>query len=240
MIMDNNNFLKLPVWYPALAGDTFLTSFVKLQQDEIKALANGDTKGPVVKAVVKRMKLPMGSISGNCFVSVDTCSPTDTERFYGKRGAVHSAESAWYFLATSEKIRKAATDGDVEFICIRPFRRMNQTREFRLFIYKGELKAMSQYWLIRHFRRLEGIKGKLWERAQNFFDRISWALPVDTLVMDIYITSDNNVLIVDLNQWGVPTDPLLLRQWERDWEQPTGIVLMPPPTKIFGDVNVSF
>ncbi len=238
--MNDQDFLRTPIWYPALAGHTFLTSFVKLQSQEIQALAAGETKGNVVKAVIGRMKLPMSAIPGNCFVSVDLCSPTDTKRFYAKRGAVYSPQSAWRVLAESEKVRRAAATGLVEYICLRPFRRMNQTREFRLFIRHKELKAMSQYWLFRHFRRLEGIKPKLWARAQNFFDQIAWALPIEDLTMDIYLTSDNQVLIVDLNSWGGKTSPLLLNTWERDWEKEIGIVLMPPPTKIYGDVNVSF
>ncbi|MFA7230309.1 MAG: hypothetical protein WC071_03470 [Victivallaceae bacterium] len=238
--MSSKDVLKTPAWYPALASHTFITSFVKLHDKEIKALAAGEENGKKVSDIIERMRLPMYSIPGNCFVSVDTCSPTDTERFYAKRGAVHSPESAWKFLAKSEKVRRAAANGEVEFICIRPFRRMNQTREFRLFIHKGELKAMSQYWLIRHFRRLEGIKKDLWKKACKFVDKVAWMLPSDTLVMDIYLTSDDNILIIDLNAWGEKTDPLLLRKWERDWNKEVGIILMPPPWKISGDVNVSF
>ena len=69
---------------------------------------------------------------------------------------------------------------------------------------------------------------------------ISWLLPVKTLVMDIYFTASGKILIIDLNPWGEPTDPLLLRTWERNWSCPAGIVLMDPPTKISGDVSVSF
>lgn len=117
---------------------------------------------------------------------------------------------------------------------------MNRTREFRLFIRDGKLNAMSQYHLIRHFRRLEGVRNSFWEQAADFVDRIAWLLPLKTLVMDIYFTSSGKILIIDLNPWGEPTDPLLLQSWERDWSVPAGIVLMDPPTRIYGDVNVSF
>ena len=73
-----------------------------------------------------------------------------------------------------------------------------------------------------------------------FYNSIAWALPKENLVMDIYITSSKKILIIDLNQWGGDTDPLLLSRWDRDWSKKEGIKLMPPPTKIFGDVNVSF
>ncbi len=216
-----------------------MTSFVKLKEAEVEALAQGETRGEAVSDVIERMRRPMDAILGNRFVFVDSAAPTDTERFTDKRGAVHSPESAWRFLAESYKIREAAAAGNVEYICIRPFRRMNKTREFRLFIYNGELSAMSQYWLIRHFRRMEGVKEEFWQKALKFVEDIKWALPAQTLVMDIYCTSDENILIVDLNKWGA-CDPKLMHNWDRDWSTPAGIVMMPAPTMISGNVNVSF
>lgn len=241
--MKQNDFLRIPVWYPVLSAHTFPTSFVRLRPEAIAALANGDThpeKGSAGAKAIEDLAMPMANIPGNCFTSVDTCAPTDTERFDNKRGAVFSPASAWRYLAESEKVRRAAANGEVEYICLRPFRRMNRTREFRLFIYDGKLKAMSQYHLIRHFRRLEGVKEQYWKMADNFVENISWLLPVSELVMDVYFTSDNQILVIDLNKWGEPTDPLMLRTWERDWDAEQGIVLMPVPTQISGDVQVSF
>ena len=99
---------------------------------------------------------------------------------------------------------------------------------------------MSQYNLIRHFRRLVGVQERYWKIAQEFVKEISWRLPIPTLVMDIYFTHNEDILIFDLNPWGEPTAPLLLRSWERDWSNPAGLLLIPPPTKISGSVKVSF
>lgn len=240
---ESADFLRTPVWYPVLATHTFLTSFVRLRPAAVEALAQGvepGTGNEAVQTAIEDLRGPMSAISGNSFTTVDTCAPTDTERFAGKHGAVYSPESAWRFLARSEKVRAAAARGEVANICLRPFRRMNRTREFRLFIREGRLIAMSQYHLIRHFRRLEGVKQRFWEEAEAFVNGIAWLLPLKELVMDVYFTSEHRILIVDLNPWGAPTDPLLLNTWDRDWSQPLGITLMPPPFKITGDVNVSF
>ena len=240
----DNNFFKASVWYPSLAAKTFLTTFVKLRSESVKALAEGitedkDPQSPVNLAI-NDMKEAMGSFFGHSFVFTDCCAPTDTERFLNKKGAVYSAKSAWKILASSGKIQKSAAAGEVEHICIRPFRHMNRTREFRLFIYEGKLSAMSQYYLIRHFRRLEGVKERLWEKAKKFVEETIWLMPVKTLVMDIYFTSDEEIMIIDINKWGSPTEPLMLNTWERDWNETAGIVLMPPPIQISGDVNISF
>lgn len=244
MKTNEDNFLRTPVWYPVLSAHTFLTSFVRLRPEAVADLAEGidapDNEHPAVKEAIESLRQPMSAIPGNCFASVDCCAPTDTERYEAKHGAVFSPESAWRFLARSAKVREAAREGKVEYICLRPYRRMNRTREFRLFIRDGKLSAMSQYHLVRHFRRLEGVKKDYRKAADKFVDSIAWLLPMKDVVMDIYFTSARQILIIDLNAWGEPTDPLMLRSWDRDWSEPAGIVLMPPPTRISGDVNVSF
>lgn len=240
--MDKNilHLCRTASWYQELADHTFPTSFVKLSSEELQALADGSSEGDAADEVKQRLKLPMSSFPWNCFVFTDTVAPTDTERFKGKRGAVYSPNSAWRYLTESSKVRSAAANGDIEHICIRPFRRMSKPREFRLFIQGGELKAMSQYWLIRHFRRLEGRKDFFWKSAKNLIEKISWLLPAPEIVMDVYFTSRDQILIIDFNPWGEPTSPLLFRNWEQDWQGIPGIRLIAPPVKVGGDVNVSF
>ena len=66
-------------------------------------------------------------------------------------------------------------------------------------------------------------------------------LPVSDVVIDVYLENDDKVVkIVDLNPWGGDTAPLLLRTFDQDWSGVSGIKLMLPPTKISGDVAVSF
>ena len=242
--MNTENFFKTPVWYSALASKTFPTTFVKLHPDAVKALADGvasdEEPSSAVNIAINELKGAMSFVIGNSFVFTDCCAPTDTERFLNKNGAVFSAESAWRNLAESAKVRECAASNAIEYLCVRPFRRMSRPREFRLFIYDGKLSAMSQYYLIRHFRRLEGVKENYWQKAEKFVQEIIWTLPVKTLVMDVYFTSNDEILVIDLNKWGEPTDPLMLDSWDRDWNTVSGIVLMPPPIQVSGDVNISF
>ncbi|MBR2373256.1 MAG: hypothetical protein IKA87_03390 [Lentisphaeria bacterium] len=238
-------FWLMPNWYTQLAAHTFITTFVPLGSEVIGLLKDGaledlDEEERLSSQIIEELRQPMSEIPGNCFVCVDSCAPTDTERFALKGGAVHSAESAWKYLLASAKVRSAAAEGLVSTICIRPFRNMTPAREFRLFIKDGKLKGMSQYHLIRHFRRLEGVKENLWGRCQLFINAISWRLPKDPMVMDIYFTSGyERILIVDLNPWGEGTDPLLFK-WDENWDEVPGLRLMASPTEISGDVNVSF
>ena len=235
----------MPVWYPALSGWSFPTSFVPLRQQAVDYLAADDAERAAFDDtlsvdIIRELGKVMNSMSGAQFVSVDDCSPTDTERFETKGGSCHSAKSAWKYICCSEKIRSAAKAGRVNFLCVRPFRRITQAREFRLFVINGKLAAMSQYNLIRHYYRLDGVKEEYLALAEKFVSEVAWRIPLDRVVIDIYITGSKKVMVIDLNKWGSPTDPKMLKTWDRDWSESAGIVLMDIPRKISGDVNVSF
>ena len=142
-IVKNYDFFRMQDWYPKLSSNSFPAVFLTLKDAEIAALAAGETSGAVVAALIPRLKLALRTFSGSRFVSVDSAAPTDTERFLKKRGAVSSAESAWAVLAESSKVRNAAAAGTVSCICVRPFRRMDVTREYRLFIREGKLQYVT-------------------------------------------------------------------------------------------------
>ncbi|OGV36478.1 MAG: hypothetical protein A2020_12665 [Lentisphaerae bacterium GWF2_45_14] len=232
--------LGIPYWYHSLANYTFITSFIKLNSSEMAAIADDELSSPAASEIIRKLTFPMKSISGNAFVCVDSAAPTDTERFENKSGAVFSPESALMVLAESLKVRTSIMSGASSFICIRPFRRMNHSREFRLFIKDGKLVGMSQYWLNKYFRKLSGSSSVYWQMADDFINEIAWLLPLNTLVVDIYFTSGGEILIVDMNQWGLPVDPLLFISWDNDWASAGGIRLIAPPMRISGNVNVSF
>ena len=242
---EDKEFLSIPGWYPRLGAYSAFTTFVTLPQESIDYLASADRSSfdngdELNRRTIDLFRRPLDAFSGYVFVSVDRCAPTDTARFRERYGAVHRAEQIWNILCASEKVRRSAAAGEVSCVCIRPYHRMNIPREFRLFVRNGELVAMSQYHLIRHFRRLDGVRDKYWAIAEKLIKQIGWLLPLPELVMDVYINSRGAIQIIDLNPWGPPTDPLLLRTWERDWSTPAGLVLMDPPVKLSGKVDVSF
>ena len=242
--MTTDEFCRMPNWYAVLAKEAFPTHFIPVDPFFIKMIATGSVDDVMASSeaagMIAELKKVLANVPGNCFASVDTCAPTDTVRYADKRGATYSAQSTLRNLISSEKVRSAAAAGLVENICIRPFRNMTWPREFRLFIREGELSAMSQYHLVRHFRRLEGIRDELWKKASRFVERIAENLPPGNIVADIYFTARGDILLIDFNVWGPPTDPLMLLDWDRDWSVPAGICLMAPPVKLRGDVNVSF
>jgi hypothetical protein len=232
--------IPISTWYDSLGQFSFPTAFVKLRRAEVEAFLRSDPEDAAARDVIARMQLLMRDLPGSCFVSADVCAPTDSES-YGTGPSIAYGLVAWRLLTGSQKVRSAFEQGLTERITIRPFRRMNRTREFRLFFQKRTLVGMSQYNLDRHFARLAKRERELWRRAVKFAEQILDFLPADDLVVDVYFTSDDQVLIVDLNPWGSPTDPLLFKTWDRDWNgESSDIKLIPGPVKMKGEVSVSF
>lgn len=236
-----DDMFRVQNYYPIFSHCSLPAVFVTLQPAEVSALAAGETEGEVVEKVIRRISDAMHHFPGKRFISVDFCAPTDCPRYLScKHGSVASASSGWYSLVTSPKIREMAAAGQVQCICVRAFRVFDVPREFRLFIKDGKLAAMSQRFLIRHFRRLEKRTGEYWAIAESFVKSIETLLPVPDLAVDIYVTSRKKVIMLDLNPWGDPTDPLMMASWNRDLSTPLGCLIVPPPHTISGDVNISF
>ena len=240
--MNKNDFFKAQVWYPVLEKYTFPTKFVKLPQEAIEMLATRkiDLESPISLEAMKLLKDPMVQTHGHCFISVDNCSLTDTERFATKRGAIHSPASAWRYLCESKKVALEARKGEVTNICIKPYRNLTRAREFRLFIENGQLVGASQYWMIRHYRRLVGIKDLYFQKMQKFVQEVAPLIPLEKYTLDIYFKSSLDIFIVDVNPWGPPTCPKLYNWNEKFDSANSELRLIKAPSKIKGDVNVSF
>lgn len=231
---------RMQDWYPRLSAMSFPTVFISLTEEEIRELSLGNEHGSIVKGVIDRIAGAVRNLPNPRFVSVDSIAPVDTARFLDKKGAVSSPKSIWGVLCGSEKVKAAAAKGEVRNIVIRPFRRMDVAREFRLFIKDGRFAGMSQYHLVRHFRRLVEREKEYMSLASSFVEKIAPFLPDKDLAADIYITHTRRVILLDLNQWGAPTDGKMLK-WDRAWDTAKPIYgIVPPPRKISGEVEVKF
>ena len=225
-------------WYSSFSEHTFPTLFIRLTDEEQAFLIGDSADQKVVSHLEERLQQAMNSLPGKSFVALDNCAPTDVENFI-KLKAQSSASSAIKLLQSSEKVKTSLKEKKAVHLYVRPYRRMDKTREFRLFIHNRQLVGMSQYCLERHFRRLEGRKDEFWNKALAFAAEVTPFLQDENQIIDIYFTSNGTVLINDFNDWGEAT-PLLLRSWDRDWSEVAGIKLMKPPRQMKGNVEVTF
>jgi len=232
--------IGISTWYADLGEYSFPTLFVRLDDEEIESLTAGQTDGPAPRRVARRLQEAIRHMTGAAFVGADVCAPTDSPCFrYGRW--ISFGKSAWKLLASSEKVKSAFLAGHTRRLTVRPFRRMDRAREFRMFIQNGRLTAMCQYHLdLGYLPRIAARRDELWRSARRFVPHLTRLLPARDIVIDVYLRSSRRWLLLDLNPWGPPTDPLLLRRWDRDWSDDAGLLLAPRPVRMQGDIEVSF
>ena len=227
-------------WYTSLANYTFPTVFIRLHEDEIKALINNDNSSKLTRSLTGKIQRAIEVLPGNSFIYADCCAPTDSALFKKRAGAVNSGLVGWKILMESSKVREAFRVGKTERICLHPYRRMAQLREFRIFIKNRQIVGMSQLYLDRYHPKIQQQKDFIWNKGRSLIREIAPFLPSSDIVIDVYLTSRNELMIIDMNIWGPPTDPLLLRNWDFDWEKNIGLKLVTSPVKMKGEVSVSF
>lgn len=100
-------------------------------------------------------------------------------------------------------------------VIVRPWRAMLPREEFRLFVRKGVLTAISQ-----HHPGAEFPKGRSWQALADtlcaFAERLIAASHLDTLTADVFACADTDaVLLIEINPWTEETDPCLY-DWHKD------------------------
>ncbi len=227
-------------WYTSLGNYTFPTVFVRLTDDEIKAIQDKTRSSKVVTKFVSKLDHAIGMLPGSTFMHADCCAPTDSDTFRKRSGAVTSGAIAWQILLESAKLQGAFESEKTERVGFHPYRRMDRYREFRVFVRDRKIAAMSQLYLDRYVPKLGKRQQHLWCSAKDFVSVICDFLPANDTVIDIYFTSRDDIIIIDMNEWGAPTDPLLLRSWDQQWDDSIGLKLVTKPVKLGGEVSVSF
>ena len=227
-------------WYTSLANYTFPTVFIRLNDDEIKTIVDNEKSSKVARSLINKIQRVTETLPGKSFIYADCCAPTDSSLFKKRVGAINSGLVGWQILSESEKVRDAFRTGRTERVCLHPYRRMARLREFRIFVKNRKISAMSQLHLERHHPKIEQQKNFIWNKARSLIDDIAAFLPSPDIVLDLYLTSRNEWMIIDMNTWGAPTDPLLFRTWDCDWEKGMGVRLLKKPVKLKGEVSVSF
>ncbi len=227
-------------WYLSLALYTFPTLFIQLSDDEIELFQTSDFSSNTSRKIIRKVDLAVSQFPGSSFIHADYCAPTDSPLYQKRKGAINSGKIAWEMLSQSEKVKKAFINNKTKNICVHPYRRMDHSREFRIFIKGGEVAGASQKDLAKHHPKLCKRRDVLQRKLYKFIKIIAHQLPQEDIVVDVYLTSQDELMILDTHSWGKPTHPLLFRDWNRDWSKNAGLVLVEKPEKLGGDVSVSF
>ncbi|MGL4854241.1 MAG: ATP-grasp domain-containing protein, partial [Lentisphaeria bacterium] len=232
---------KISEWYVSFSDISFPAMFLPLTELEKKALIE-NIDGEEKANLWNRISAAISSLPRGVVINADSVAPTDSI-FFKKRRVVHTAISSWNQLTSSEKVKKALVSQTSNCLVLRPYRRMDSSREFRLFIKDGDLVCASQYNLNKFFPKLEVRKTEIWDKLKSFFySQVKPRLKEKNVVIDVYLCSDGQVLIIDFNDFGGETSPLLFRKFENIDKKLCEIEplrLLPAPMKMGGNVSIS-
>lgn len=87
------------------------------------------------------------------------------------------------------------------YIMLRQWQKIDPAMEFRCFVYKNRLTAISQYHCYQHFKKLQGRAKEIRDRIYEFYQKVFPYLIYEDCVMDVILT-DTDVQIVEFNSFG--------------------------------------
>ncbi|XP_025108015.1 cell division cycle protein 123 homolog isoform X2 [Pomacea canaliculata] len=102
-------------------------------------------------------------------------------------------------------------------LILRRWTDINTSDEFRCFVHRGNLVAISQRNHSKYFRHIVTSKNEIQTDIQNFFEEVidgNFAAEESSYVFDIWRTGKGRILLIDFNPCGPVTDPLLF-----DWQE---------------------
>jgi hypothetical protein len=132
---------------------------------------------------------------------------------------VTSGSKALDYLLKSQRIAEdlqLAKKNNTEMqIIVRKWEDIPLKHEFRCFIFKRTLTAVSQYFDLCFFKALENEKESLLASLVHKFEEVKHRVPLENYILDFGISTDGKVHIIELNPFTTTTDSCLF-SWTSD------------------------
>jgi hypothetical protein len=104
---------------------------------------------------------------------------------------------------------------------VREWSEMDASMEFRAFVFKRKLNAISQYCYLQYFQNLKSEKEKIQQLLLTEFDKFSDKITQENYIIDFCITKDGQVKIIELNPYFTDTSACLF-----DWRNPDDVKII--------------
>ena len=148
------------------------------------------------------------------FIKLNSVSPKDDSKS-GKQHKYNSITRIIHRLVDSDRTFIFLKHDDNCQIVLRPWYDLPEKYEFRCFIYKKKLRAISQYSCYTYYPEFQdkNTQSDIQNRIIKFYNSISKYLPFQDCVMDIIIWDQSNlpsymnqqIYIIEFNEFGGET-----------------------------------
>ena len=205
-------------WYPSVEGFTFPSILIPLDRDTIDSLLHQTTasSNSHYQRLIEQMHAcPYDEV----FIRLNSVSPKphrpSDNHFYAKDK--DWAERALTLLLESSRTRDTLCNHLFDhYIMLRQWTPIDEWQEFRCFIYRNRLTAISQYHCYSKFKKLAGKIFLIRQAIVAFYQEVYSFIPYEDCVMDVIVNGDE-VTIVEFNSFGA--DGIAgsgLYNWEQD------------------------
>lgn len=156
-----------------------------------------------VEEIIERIDKKIPKTNEPYFFRTSHCSAKDS--IHGL-GPVYNARDIILRLVTSQRCLKNLEDDENTYLILKPWLNLNRAYEFRVFIFNGEITAISQYYCYEDYgweEKLEKIDiQEIYEKIDGLYHKLKKCY--DNCVMDIYLnTETNEAELIEFNSFGM-------------------------------------
>lgn len=194
---------------------------------------------PNFTELTKNIEIAIQELGGEVFPKLNWSAPRDAAWIsYNGTLKCTTASDVYLLLKSSDRVShdinhpfRKCEDGEDNtlfetsgfFLVLRRWQEMLSSTEFRCFVKKGHIIAISQRDTASHYPYIAQNYDEIHSQIKEFFHKkISGKFPDNNYVFDIFIKTSKLIKLVDFNPFGDVTDPLLFTWDELSQVEPDG------------------
>ena len=214
--------IRLPEWSKELSSFSWPFKIYYLDYELVKDLYfNHEISEKILEEIVTDFQNFLNSLGEEYhpyFIKIGDISPKDIGWHKGLQTGFTDASILKLCLKhESERVaneltfwRKRTPPKDIPVI-VRPFMKLQQRNEFRIFVEEGEIIGISQMYKENCFAYTEEEKETIKMRCKRLVKQAHPHVEVESYVIDAYLDPQGKEILIEINPYAPTTDPILFR-----------------------------
>ena len=172
--------------------------------------------------ITRRINAAIKRLGGCAIPKLNWTTPVDSGWVNCNSLKCNDASSVYKLLKSSvlcsHDLRHCEKSGSSVVVAVRKWEEIEKSREFRCFVFRGNVRGICQRDTSTIYEHLEGEKDRVRDAIVDFFGEVVrdnfHGGRFKEYAFDVYLTDRFKVKVLDFNVWGGETDSLLF-----DWDE---------------------
>ncbi|XP_041349986.1 cell division cycle protein 123 homolog [Gigantopelta aegis] len=196
-----------------------------------------EAKAPKFPEFDAQVKKAIQKLGGNVFPKLNWSAPRDATWISFDKTLKCTCPSDVYLLLKSSDFiahdlsqpflhcSDCAANNEIKYeLVLRKWQDFQHGSEFRCFVKNNKLIAITQRHHIQYYEYIDKHSDEIESDIKAFFYHVlANRFPDHNYVFDVYRQSQGQLLLLDFNPFGVPTDPLLFKWEELENDSNSGV-----------------